>query len=61
MKFKELFEKMQVAITFAEAGLPDEARKVMSEGPAGDEGVPRRAVPRLSAEGENLHSIPARG
>ena len=60
MKIREIFEKVQVAITFAEAGLFDEAREVMNEeSPAGGE-VSRQAGSQWNPEDGNLRSVPAR-
>ncbi len=60
MKFKEIFEKVQVAITFAEAGLFDDAREVMNEKSPGGEKDARSTRSKWTTDDGNLRSAPAR-
>ena len=61
MKFKDLFDKVQVAIAFAEAGLFDEAREAMSEEGPGSEEPARHTRSQWTADDGNFSSAPARG
>lgn len=59
MKLRKLFEKAQMAITFAEAGLFDEAREIMGREAEGREVPTPTAGSKWAAGDENLHSAPA--